>query len=270
MIDGNPHWCWSHENEGLIQVSTKPVMLVPVGSIFVPPAVNASSISYQAIKEKFPHSITNPLRFYKLSYAAVREIQDLVVAHIRKTSRGEQDYSLFDCFKDELRKDVVVRLRTHKEYAARPNNSHRRDGLYLENDITENFLSQLEPVYMLPLLLIATLPLIDTAGKGSHESSCVAILRYESKRFMLLHSTYFADRIALFQNYTKIHEGIRAMTAEILRFTKITEWWMGKWYPIKSYNANITSWTDLLNDAFKSSGTSLNLYDLYSCSLDFI
>jgi hypothetical protein len=134
----------------------------------------------------------------------------------------------------------------------------------LENDITENFLSQLEPVYMLPLLLIATLPLIDTAGKGSHESSCIAILRYESKRFMLLHSTYFADRIALFQNYTKIHEGIRAMTAEILRFTKITEWWMGKWYPVKSYNANITSWTDLLNDAFKSSGTSINLYDLYS------
>ena len=203
MANQNPYWCWSCENETLIQVASKPAMLVPVGSIFVPPAVNASSISYQAIKEKFVHTSSNPFKFYKLSYSAMREIQDLVVAHMRKTTRAEQDYSLFDCFKDELRRDIVIRLRTHKEYAARPNNAHRRDGKYLENDISEIFLSQLEPHYILPLLLIATLPLIDTAGRGSHESSCSAILRYESQRFMRLHSAYFCDRIALFQNYTK-------------------------------------------------------------------
>ena len=204
-------------------------------------AINTGSTNYQAVKEKFIHSSTNPFKFHKLSFAAVREIQDVVVAHIRKTIRADQEYSLFDTFKDELRRDVVIRLRTHKEYATRPGNSHRRDGMYLENDITENFLSQLEPVYMLPLLLIATLPLIETAGKGSHESTIMAILRYESKRLMLLHSGYFTDRMALFQNYTKVHEGIRAMTAEIVKFTKITEWWMGKWYPVKSYNTNITS-----------------------------
>ena len=39
---------------------------------------------------------------------------------------------------------------------------------------------------------------------------------------------------------------------------------MGKWYPIKSYNTNITSWTDLLTQAFSSSGTSVTLHDLYS------
>ena len=112
LANQNPYWCWSYENETLIQVASKPAMLVPVGSIFVPPAVNASSISYQAIKEKFQHTSSNPFKFYKLSYAAMREIQDLVVAHIRKTTRAEQDYSLFDCFKDELRRDIVIRLRT--------------------------------------------------------------------------------------------------------------------------------------------------------------
>jgi len=264
LINGDPYWCWSHENKELIKVAMKPNMVVPTGSIFTQPAVNAGSINYQAVKEKFVYSSTNPFKFYKLSFAAVREIQDIVVAHFRKTIRADQEYSLFDTFKDELRRDIVIRLRTHKEYAARPGNSHRRDGLYLENDITENFLSQLEPVYMLPLLLIATLPLIDTAGKGSHESTVMAILRYEAKRFMMLHSGYFTDRMALFQNYTKIHEGIRAMTAEILKFTKITEWWMNKWYPVKSYNTNITSWTELLTQAFSSSGTNVTLHDLYS------
>jgi len=265
MADQNVYWCWSCENENLIQVAFKPAMLVPLGSIFVPPAVDASSISYQAIKEKFVHTSSNPFKFYKLSYSAMREIQDLVVAHMRKTTRAEQDYSLFECFKDELRRDIVTRLRTHKEYAARPNNAHRRDGKYLENDISETFLSQLEPHYILPLLLIATLPLIDTAGRGSHESSCSAILRYESQRFMRLHSSYFCDRIALFQNYSKVHDGIKLMTSEILRYTRITEWWMGKWYPVKSYNTNITSWTVLLNDAFAGSGSAgLSLQDLYS------
>ena len=39
---------------------------------------------------------------------------------------------------------------------------------------------------------------------------------------------------------------------------------MGKWYPVKSYNTNITSWTDLLTQAFSSSGTNVTLHDLYS------
>ena len=81
---------------------------------------------------------------------------------------------------------------------------------------------------------------------------------------MLVNSIYFTDRISLFQNYTKVHDGIKTMTAEIIKFSKITEWWIGNWYPVKSYNTNITSWTELLKDAFNSTNTSLTLHDLYS------
>ena len=135
LIKNNPYWCWSEENENLIKDAINPRFVVPTRIIFTPAVVNAGSISYQAVKEKFIHSSTNPFKFHKMSFAAVREIQDAVIAHIRKTIRADQEYSLFDTFKDELRKDVVIRLRTHKEYAAIPGNSHRRDGMYLENDI---------------------------------------------------------------------------------------------------------------------------------------
>ena len=261
---GDPYWCWSVENELLIAATIKPRFIVPTGDIFVPPVKGVSSISYQAVKEKFSQSIANPFKFHKVSYSAVREIQDAVVAHIRKTTRADQEYSLFETFKPEFRQDLVIRLRTHKEYANMHANSHRRDGFYLETEMTDHFLSQLAPVFMLPLLLISTLPLIDTAGKASHESALLSILKYESKRFMSQHSSYFTDRISLFQNYTKVHHGIKIMTAEIVKFSKITEWWIGKWYPVKSYNSNITSWTELLQQAFDSTNTPLTLHDLYS------
>jgi hypothetical protein len=260
----DPYWCYSEENRGLIAAAIKPKFIVPEGDIFEPPIKGVNSISYQALKEKFEYSNTSPFKFNKVSYAAIREIQDAVVAHIRKTTRADQEYSLYETFKIEFRQDLVVRLRTHKEYASMAINSHRRDGFYLETEISEHFLSQLQPKYMLPLLLIAILPLIETAGRASHESVMISILRYESKRFMLTHSIYFSDRISLFQNFTKVHHGIKAMTAEIIKFSKITEWWMGKWYPVKSYNTNITSWTELLKDAFDSTNTPLTLHDLYS------
>ncbi len=260
----DPYWCWSVENINLIISTIQPKFVVPIGDIFTPPKLNANSISYQAVKEKFGYSSTNPFKFHKVSYAAVREIQDAVVTHIRKTTRADQEYSLYEAFKVEFRQDLVCRLRTHKENACMHANSHRRDGFYLETEMTEHFLSQLAPVFMLPLLLISVLPLIETAGKASHESAMMAILRYESKRFMSLHSTYFTDRISLFQNYTKVHEGIKVMTEEIIKFSRITEWWLGKWYPVKSYNTNITSWTELQHQAFDSTNTALTLHDLYS------
>ena len=264
LADNDPYWCWSVENVLLIAATVKPRFVVPTGDIFTPPVLSANSISYQAVKEKFGHTAANPFKFYKVSYQAVREIQDAVVTHTRKTTRADQEYSLYESFKLEFRQDLVARLRTHKENASMQANSHRRDGFYLETEMTEHFLSQLAPVFMLPLLLISTLPLIDTAGKASHESAMMAILRYESKRFMSLHSAYFADRISLFQNYTKVHEGVRVMTAEIIKFSRITEWWIGKWYPVKSYNTNITSWTELQHQAFDSTNTALTLHDLYS------
>jgi hypothetical protein len=258
------YWCWSVANVRDIKATITPTFLVPKGHIFTPPVTGVSSISYQAIKEKFVHSKTDPFKFNKVSYAAMRDIQDAVVIHIRKTTRADQEYSLFETFKDEFKQDLLVRLKTHKEYACHIANSHRRDGCYLEPEMTEHFLSTLGPLYLLPLILISILPLIETAGRASHESIMLSILRYESKRFMLVNSIYFTDRISLFQNYTKVHDGIKNMTAEIIKFSKITEWWIGNWYPVKSYNTNVTSWTELLKDAFNSTNTSLTLHDLYS------
>ena len=117
LVNDDPYWCYSEENSKLINDAINPKFVVPTGSIFTPPVVNAGSISYQAVKEKFIYTSSNPFKFHKLSFAAVREIQEAVIAHIRKTIRADQEYSLFDTFKDELRKDLVIRLRTHKENA---------------------------------------------------------------------------------------------------------------------------------------------------------
>ena len=111
LKDNNAYWCWSVENEALIASTITPKFVVPVGDIFTSPASNVSNITYQAIKEKFSYNRSTPFRFNRVSHAAVREIQDAVVAHIRKTSRADQSYSLYNTFKSEFKQDLVLRLR---------------------------------------------------------------------------------------------------------------------------------------------------------------
>ena len=269
--DGNLNgfWCWSVRNETLIKaLHHNNDMLVPKVSVTGINAAIADSANYHLTREKFEFSRSNPFKFEVVTYRAFRVIQDAIVHQAQKGDRAVQSYDVFDCFTVSFKRDLLDKLQNQFNSAQLATNKHRLDGQYFRQEPSKDSLAALHPLQMIPILLIATLPLVTTnVPKDSHQSFMQDILQYEFKKFALFAKHAMPDEVQLVINYSKIHNEFESHIKEIVRFGRISEWWLSSWFPMKSNGSSqVKPFTQLLLHVMSDStlpGT-IRIDDFYS------
>ena len=98
-------------------------------------------------------------------------IQDAIVHQAQKGNRAVQSYDVFDCFTVSFKRDLLDKLQNQFNSAQLATNKHRLDGQYFRQEPSKDSLAALHPLQMIPILLIATLPLVTTnVPKDTHQS----------------------------------------------------------------------------------------------------
>ena len=267
MEGDNAYWCWSRRNERLTQTPKERNMLVPPTNPFaIPDKITTRSTStYHATKQEFSHSVSNPFKYTKVSYSSFRRIQDKIIEHFQLDERAQQVYSLYKCFKKDFQSDLIARLKTQKDFASNDKNRHRLDGGYLVSKINDAYLEGLTPLEMIPMLLIAVLPITDTQSEYSHQSAVESIISYELRLMSDSQHSLLQNKDRFIVNYGKIHETFTETMLEITRFVRITEWWISDWYPVKSNNSLQKGFMKIMDESLQehSRPDSIGLHGFY-------
>ena len=267
MEGDNVYWCWSRRNERLTQTPKERNMLVPPSNPFAIPdkVTTRSNSTYHATKQEFAHSVSNPFKYTKVSYSSFRRIQDKIIEHFQLDERAQQVYSLYKCFKKEFQFDLIARLKTQKDCAGNDKNRHRLDGGYLISNINEAYLEGLTPLEMIPMLLIAILPITDTQSEYSHQAAVESIISYELRLMSDSQHSLLQSKDRFIVNYGKLHETFTESMLEITRFIKITEWWISDWYPVKSNNSIQKGFMKIMDELLQehSRPDSIGLHGFY-------
>ena len=265
----NGYWCWSVRNESLVKTLLhNNDMLVPEVKVTGLNAAISDSANYHLTREKFEYSRSNPFKFESVSYKAFRAIQDAIVHQSQKGERAVQSFDVFDCFSTNFKRDLLDKLQNQFNSAQLVNNRHRLDGQYFRQEPSKDSLAVLHPLQMIPILLIATLPLVTTnVPKDSHQSFMHDVLQYEFKKFALFAKHSMPDELQLVINYSKIHNEFESHIKEIVRFGKISEWWLSSWFPMKSNGSSqVKPFVQLLLQVMSDSTlpNTIRIDDLYN------